>query len=87
MDEKETAILKGKSARALLADPTLVEAFDAVEANCVREWRNTPITASDKREAAYYVLLALGQLKGEITKIIDNGAVAEASLRRAGKDR
>lgn len=71
---------RAAKAEALLRDPTLVEAFDNLEANFIEAWRNTSVADTDNRERIYHLLSALQALKGQLHTVIEGGKVAQANL-------
>jgi hypothetical protein len=85
MDEMELQARKGKQAKELLEHPLLQEAFRKVEQDCQDKWRSSALSAADVREAAYYQLKALDILRVELSKVVDNGILANADLARRGK--
>ena len=74
---------RAAKAEALLRDPTLVEAFDNLEANFIEAWRNTSVADTDNRERIYHLLSALQALKGQLHTVIEGGKVAQANLDNA----
>ncbi len=74
---------RAAKAEALLRDPTLVEAFDNLEANFIEAWRNTSVADTENRERIYHLLSALQALKGQLHTVIEGGKVAQANLDNA----
>ena len=67
-------------ARAFIEDPLLVGAFAALEARFMRTWRATQPTDTAGREALWHHIQALGELRLELNRVIEDGLMAKARL-------
>jgi hypothetical protein len=80
---------KGASARQLLENELLVEAFEAIESRWASAMRHTSPAQVEDRENAWRVLFALDLLKDELTSYVTTGKVAAETadrLKRADGD-
>lgn len=77
-------VRRGKEAAQLLEDPTLVEAFEAIEKHYVQAWRNSQ--ADDNgwvvRSEAYDILRAMDVFKAQLTSFVIDGKIAETKPNR-----
>ncbi len=73
---------RGQRAERYLSDEVFVRAKERLEARLYDEWRNTDLEESGKRERIFLVQRALHELVIEITKEIDDGRVAQATILR-----
>ena len=69
MNNTETVRL-GRKAQQLLDDPTLIRAFDQVEAGLYKGIAESSFEQSDEREDAYRMLRALTSLKGKLESAV-----------------
>lgn len=66
---------RAEHAKRLLADPLLIEVFDAVEAAAINVWRTTNTTQTAEREIAWQSLKAVERVRNTLTGIVDNGLI------------
>lgn len=71
----EEDISRGQRAQAMLADPMVKGAFDAIEAEYVRQWRSSKATV-DQRESAWLGLQNLDLLRASFMTHITTGKIA-----------
>lgn len=69
---------KGRRAKGLIENPILVEAFAAVDAACVKAWRESP--DPEIRENAWHRTQALGLVKAALAAAIKKGEDAQRKL-------
>lgn len=89
----ELDVRRGEEARQLLEHPLLADAFDAIEADVMRQWQDSPARDVDGREKLWLTLKLLGRVKGQLESVVETGKVAQATLaerameaaRRAGR--
>jgi hypothetical protein len=70
------AITKGSHAKRLLEDPVLIEAFEQVEAEIFREWKDSFSGNHDSREQLFHTLKGLERLKARLQATLDSGVLA-----------
>lgn len=84
MNDDELALRRkvaaAERARAYIDDPLLIGAFAALEARFLMTWRATQPTDTAGREQLWHHLQALGELRLELNKALEDGAMAQAAL-------
>ncbi len=81
----EEAARKGRKAQQLLEDETLVAALAKLENDQIWVFKSTRAEESAKREQCWSMLKAIENLRLELTKVIDNGKVAQRAIERIQK--
>ena len=84
MSNEET-VRKGKKAEELIQNEAFSLALNKMESDAVWFWKDTKPEDSVKREHAWHMLRAIEAFRLEITKIMDNGKVAQREIQRANK--
>lgn len=77
------AIRDGQEAERLLAHPLLVEAFDLIEKDIVEQWMNSPARDEEGRQKLWLMQGLLRRLKAQITSVVNEGKVVEATLKQS----
>ena len=78
-------VRKGRRAQQLLEDETLAAALANLENDQVWLFKSTRAEETAKREQCWSMLKAIENLKVELTKVIDNGKVAQRAIERVQK--
>jgi signal transduction protein with GAF and PtsI domain len=78
-------VRKGRRAQQLLEDETLAAALAKLENDQVWLFKSTRAEETAKREQCWSMLKAIENLKVELTKVIDNGKVAQRAIERVQK--
>ena len=78
-------VRKGRRAQQLLEDETLAAALAKLENDQVWLFKSTRAEETAKREQCWSMLKAIENLKLELTKVIDNGKVAQRAIERVQK--
>ena len=78
----EEAVRKGRKAQQVLEDETLVAALTKLENDQLWIFKSTRSDETPKREQCWAMLKAIENLKIELTKVIDNGKVAQRAIER-----
>ena len=81
----EQAIRSGRKAQELLEDETFNTAITKIENEQLWIFKSSKPEETAKREMAWSMLRAIDNLKGELTKTIDNAKVAQRALERVSK--
>ncbi|CAB5238789.1 hypothetical protein UFOVP751_31 [uncultured Caudovirales phage] len=81
----EEAVRKGRKAQQVLEDETLVAALTKLENDQLWVFKSTRADETAKREQCWAMLRAIENLKTELTKVIDNGKVAQRAIERVQK--
>jgi signal transduction protein with GAF and PtsI domain len=81
----EELVRKGRKAQQLLEDETLAAALAKLENDQVWLFKSTRAEETAKREQCWSMLKAIENLKVELTKVIDNGKVAQRAIERVQK--
>ena len=86
--DAEEQISRAHRAQAILDDPLVVETFAAVEAECVKRWRNGDEqghSSPEMREAVWQLLKNMETFRGMFAAYIRTGKVAAAEIERKQK--
>ena len=78
-------VRKGRKAQQLLEDETLAAALAKLENDQVWVFKSTRAEETAKREQCWSMLKAIENLRLELTKVIDNGKVAQRAIERIQK--
>ena len=81
----EQVIRAGRKAQELLEDETFNTALSKIENDQLWIFKSSKPEESAKREMAWSMLRAIDNLKGELTKTIDNAKVAQRAAERVNK--
>ena len=81
----DQVIRSGRKAQELLEDETFNMALSKIENEQLWIFKSSKPEESAKREMAWSMLRAIDNLKGELTKTIDNAKVAQRALERVNK--
>ena len=84
MSNEET-VRKGKKAEELIQNEAFSLALNKMESDAVWFWRDTKPEDTVKREHAWHLLRAIDNFRTEISKIMDNGKVAQRQIEREQK--
>ncbi len=82
----EDQVNKGRKAKQLLEDETLNTAIAKLENDQLWVFRSSKPEESVKRETAWCMLQAIDGLKQELTKIMDNGKIAQSAITKSQKN-
>jgi signal transduction protein with GAF and PtsI domain len=82
---EDEAVRKGRKAQQLLEDETLSAALAKLENDQVWVFKSTRAEETAKREQCWSMLKAIENLRLELTKVIDNGKVAQRAIERIQK--
>ena len=85
MSKQEEDVRKGKKAESLIADEAFSTALLKMENDAVWFWKDTKPEDITKREYAWHMLRAIDNFRTEISKIMDNGKVAQRQIEREQK--
>ena len=81
----DQVIRSGRKAQELLEDETFNSALSKIENEQLWIFKSSKPEETAKREMAWSMLRARDNLKGELTKTIDNAKVAQRALERVSK--
>jgi hypothetical protein len=79
-DKLNEAISRGARAERLLDDDLLQEAFDALERDYVRGWRDTGARDTDARERLWQALHIVAKVRAHLVAAVSNGKLAQPEL-------
>lgn len=74
-------------AERLLKDPLLQEAFETLNTEFMRTWRQTDVNDTEARERIYNLCTALDTLKQQIASVIVDGKIAKMNSEQQQKNR
>ena len=86
MSTNEDQVRKGRKAQQILEDETLSTAIAKLENDQLWIFRSSKSEESVKRETAWCMLQAIDGLKQELTKIMDNGKIAQSAITKSQKN-
>lgn len=78
-EELHSSVDRGKKAEALLANPIFKDAFEKVDAECVRLWREAKDT--EAREGFWLRLQALQHVRTAVEAVVKDGDVSSRKLK------
>ena len=81
----EDQVNRGRKAKQLLEDETLNTAIAKLEGDQLWAFRSSKPEESVKRETAWCMLQAIDGLRQELTKIMDNGKIAQNAIVKSQK--
>ena len=84
MSNEET-VRKGKKAEELIQNEAFSLALNKMESDAVWFWKDTKPEDTVKRESAWHMVQAVEQFRFQISKMMDNGKVAQRQIERAQK--
>lgn len=71
---------KGSEARDLLENPILVEAFDVLESEYLKAWRQSKPAEQDERERLWLAVAILEEIKRHLRVVVENGVMAKRDI-------
>ena len=74
-------------AKRLLEDPLLQEAFEKLNDEFLRTWRQTDVNDTQARERIYNLCTALDAIKQQIASVVVDGKIAKMNLEQLEKNR
>jgi len=74
-------------AERLLKDPLLQEAFEKLNTEFMRTWRQTDVNDTEARERIYNLCTALDTLKQQIASVVVDGKIAKMNSEQQQKNR
>ena len=89
MNEAKLRTQQERAAHAerLLNDPLLKEAFEKLDDEFMRSWRQTSVNDTESRERIYSLCTALDAIKQYIAGVIVDGKIAKMNLEQQQKNR
>ena len=81
----EDQVRKGRKAEQLLQDEVFAAALEKLENEQLWAFKGSKPEEADKREQAYAMIKAIELFKTEVTKMVDNGKLAQRAIERAQK--
>lgn len=76
------AAARGARAKALLEEPILKEAFEALEAAYTAGWRASQPRDVEGREKLFLAINIVGKVKDHLLTVLADGELAASDLRR-----
>lgn len=86
MSTNEDQVNKGRKAKQLLEDETLNNAIAKLEGDQLWAFKSSKPEESAKREAAWCMLQAIDGLRQELTKVMDNGKIAQNAIDKSQRN-
>lgn len=80
MPTLEQEAVRGVRAKRIVEDPIYREAWDVVEAEIIRRWRESPITDHDGQHELRLMLHVLGSVRKWFEDVMDTGKLASAQI-------
>jgi len=82
----EDAVRKGRKADQLINDEVFASVLEKMQNDQYWVFESSKPEESAKRELAWSMLKAIENFKIEVTKMVDNGKVAQRAIERAQKN-
>jgi signal transduction protein with GAF and PtsI domain len=82
----EEQVRKGRRSEQFLQDEVFATALEKMRGDLHWEFENSKPDESSRREVIWAQLRAIENFKNELTKMIDNGKVAQRAIERAQKN-
>lgn len=82
----EEHVRKGRRSEQFLQDEVFSTALEKMRGDLHWEFENSKPDEAAKREICWAQLRAIENFKNELTKLIDNGKVAQRAIERAQKN-
>ena len=80
-DQDHELVIAGEAQR-LLSNPLFEDAFEALEKKYWLAWRNSQASNPEEREKVYWLITALDEVKGELTRHITTGKLITETLQQ-----
>ena len=82
----EDQVNKGRKAKQLLEDETLNITITKLENDQLWAFKSSKPEESAKREVAWCMLQAIDGLRQELTKVMDNGKIAQNAIDKSQRN-
>jgi len=73
-------VSRAERARAVIEDPLLIGAFEALDARFMLAWRNSPADKPELRERLWHHVQALAEVRAELETVLADGLLARERL-------
>jgi hypothetical protein len=80
MKTLEERLHDGSRAKEVIENEQFQASFDAIEAEVMETWKNTPARDNEGREACYVYLKMLQKVKAQLVYSLETGKLAELDL-------
>lgn len=78
--QRENEVNRGAKAEALLRDELLQEAFDVIDKEVTKAWRESAPSDKPGRDEAYFVLKCLDKFKAHLESVATTGKMAREQI-------
>ena len=82
----EEQVRKGRKSEQFMQDEVFATALEKMRGDLLWEFENSKPDEASRREVIWAQLRAIENFKNELTKMIDNGKVAQRAIERAQKN-
>ena len=82
----EEQVRKGRKSEQFMQDEVFAAAMEKMRGDLLWEFESSKPEEANKREVCWAQLRAIENFKNELTKMIDNGKVAQRAIERAQKN-
>ena len=79
-DKLQAATARAMRARALLEDELLIEAFDRLDAEYVKAWRETTARDDDARQRLWQAVQVIAKVRDHLRKLVNDGKLAQKEI-------
>lgn len=80
MDRLEAIFDRGRRAKTVLENETVVEALDAISDGLLKQWRATTSTMTNTRETLFHQVAAVDALRAQLRSWVEMAAYEQAQL-------
>jgi len=77
----ESRLYAGSRAKEILESEVFTGAFDAIEAEVIEQWQNSPARDADGRERLWSYLMLMRKFKAQLVTTMDTGKLAALDLQ------
>lgn len=80
IDKLQEEANRAVRAKSLMDDPLLKEAFDRLDAEYVKAWRETNARDDDARQRLWQAVNLVGKVRDHLAIVLANGKLAQAQI-------
>lgn len=82
----EEILIKAQRAKMLIEDPLIAEAFQTLETEILRQWREAPARDAEGREKLWMMVKLCDRIKQHFESIINSGKLAGALIEEKAEE-
>ncbi len=86
-DRIQAAIERGRQARAVLENATVMEAMDHISEQLQKQWRSTTAKMTETREALFHQIAGLDATRAQLKAWVEQADYEQSKLDKANERR